>query len=333
MRVYWSLTYILAALITLACWITFEIYWRAQEYVPSVMDNFDLWSQHRIRAVKSAPPLRFVLLGASRIQYGVSPAAFRSETEKLGLAVDPIMLAVNGHYPLAALRDLSEDARFVGIVLVGIDSRGMNRKVWEMQEKFVHSFRNDWSPSRNVHRHILTGLQEFAIAARPDFAVVTIVKRLLDGNGAPHKDYVNFSSDRSGATDYQRQSGNLSAIIAARENSLRESYRQNPPPAPEIWLSKVSEVAHWVEAINSRGGKVIFYREPVSGIHLELDEENYPRPQYWDMLSMIMPATMIDFRDYSELMIDTPDTSHIDMHDIDRHTRALVRILHAKKIL
>ena len=91
-------------------------------------------------------------------------------------------------------------------------------------------------------------------------------------------------------------------------------------------------VVSWVERINARGGKVVFYREPVSGEHIALDEANFPREKYWHKLAAIMPATMIDFRDYPELVIDTPDTSHIDIKDIDRHTRALVRLLHAKKV-
>jgi hypothetical protein len=47
----------------------------------------------------------------------------------------------------------------------------------------------------------------------------------------------------------------------------------------------------------------------------------------------IMPAKMIDFRDYPELNIDTPDTSHIDIKDIDRHTRALVQVLKRAGVL
>ena len=82
----------------------------------------------------------------------------------------------------------------------------------------------------------------------------------------------------------------------------------------------------------ARGGKVVFYREPVSGEHIELDEANFPREKYWDKLVAIMPTTMIDFRDYPDLNIDTPDTSHIDIKDIDRHTRTLVQLLHTKKI-
>lgn len=331
MKARWLLTWGLAATLTLGGWFAFEQYWRGQGYAPTVMDSFDLWSQHRARAVRPAPPLRFALLGASRIQYGISPLVFRDETHKLGLNVDPIMLAVNGHYPLAALRDLSEDERFVGVALVGIDSRGMDRKVWDMQAKHIQNYRHEWSPSREVHRRMLTRIQAHVIAARSDFSAITLAKRQLDGYGPPNKDYVSFAPDRSGATDYKLS--NLPAIVAGRVTDLRAYYRDNAPPAPEVWLNEMSEVVRWVERINARGGKVVFYREPVSGEHIEMDETNFPREKYWDKLAAIMPATMIDFRDYPELVIDTPDTSHIDIKDIDRHTRALVQLLHTKKIL
>ena len=327
----WLLTWVFAAAITVGGWLAFETYWRGQGYAPTVMDSFDLWSQHRARAVKSAPPLRIALLGASRIQYGLSPAAFRDETHTMGLNVDPIMLAVNGHYPLAALRDLAEDQRFVGIALIGIDSRGMDRRVWNMQQKYVEQYHHDWSPSREVHRRLLSRVQAYALAARPDFAFVTLTKRYLDSQGPPYKEYVTFELDRSGGTDYRKS--DLPAIHSARVAELKNYYSVNTSPTPDVWLAEMREVVSWVEKINARGGKVVFYREPVSGDHIKLDEENFPRMLYWDKLAAIMPALMVDFRDYPELNIDTPDTSHIDIKDIDRHTRALVQVLKREGVL
>ena len=330
MKTRWLLTWVLAAAITLGGWLAFEHYWRSQGYVATVMDSFDLWSQHRARVGKSAPPLRVALLGASRIQYGLSPSVFRDEAHKMGLSVDAIMLAVNGHYPLAALRDLSQDEKFVGVALVGIDSRGMDRRFWDMQAKHIQNYHHDWSPSREAHRRMLSRIQEQVIAARPDFAVVTLVKRYLDDQGPPYKEYVTFERDRSGATDYRKS--DLPAIRGARVAELKKYYPLYTPPTPEVWLNEMQEVVRWVERIKARGGKVVFYREPVSGEHIELDEANFPREKYWDKLVAIMPTTMIDFRDYPDLNIDTPDTSHIDIKDIDRHTRALVQLLHTKKI-
>ncbi len=327
----WLLTWTLAAAITAGGWFAFETYWRGQGYVPTVMDSLDLWSQHRARAVKSAPPLRVALLGASRIQYGLSPDVFRDETNTMGVKVDPIMLAVNGRYPFAALRDLSEDERFVGVALIGIDSRGMDRKVWDMQAAYIQQYHHDWSPSREVHRRVLSRVQAYAIAARPDFALVTLGKRYLNDQGPPYREYVTFERDRSGGTNYRKS--DLPAIHSARVADLKNYYAVNTSPTPDAWLAAMREVVRWVEKINSRGGKVVFYREPVSGEHIALDEANFPRALYWDKLVGIMPALMIDFRDYPALNIDTPDTSHIDLKDIDRHTRGLVRVLKLKGIL
>jgi len=327
MKARWLLTWLLAAAITAGGWLAFETYWRGQGYGPTVMDSLDLWSLHRSRASKPAPPLRVALLGASRIQYGLSPSVFRDEARN----TDPIMLAVNGHYPLAALRDLADDENFKGVAIVGIDSRGMDKKVWEMQAKHVQQYHHDWSPSREVHRRLLTYVQQHAIAARPDFAVVTLAKRYLDDQGPPYREYVTFERDRSGGTDYRKS--DLAAIRAARVADLRKYYPMYTPPTPAEWLNEMREVVRWVDKINARGGRVVIYREPVSGEHLELDEANFPRAKYWDRLVEIMPATMLDFRDYPELVIDTPDTSHIDIKDIDRHTRALVRVLKARGVL
>ena len=327
MKARWLLTWLLAAATAAGGWLAFETYWRGQGYGPTVMDSLDLWSLHRSRASKPAPPLRVALLGASRIQYGLSPSVFRDEARN----TDPIMLAVNGHYPLAALRDLADDENFKGVAIVGIDSRGMDKKVWEMQAKHVQQYHHDWSPSREVHRRLLTYVQQHAIAARPDFAVVTLAKRYLDDQGPPYREYVTFERDRSGGTDYRKS--DLAAIRAARVADLRKYYPMYTPPTPAEWLNEMREVVRWVDKINARGGRVVIYREPVSGEHLELDEANFPRAKYWDRLVEIMPATMLDFRDYPELVIDTPDTSHIDIKDIDRHTRALVRVLKARGVL
>ena len=327
----WLLTWTLATAITVGGWLAFETYWRGQGYAPTVMDSMDLWSLNRARAVKAAPPLRVALLGASRIQYGLSPAAFRDEARAMGVNVDPIMLAVNGHYPMASLRDVSEDEGFVGVALIGIDSRGMARNVWDMQATHVQHYHHDWSPSREVHRRLLSLVQAYAIAARPDFAVVTLAKRKFNDQGPPYKEYVTFERDRSGGTDYRKS--NIADIRTARIADLKNYYLANPSPTPDRWLAEMREAVRWVEKTNARGGKVVFYREPVSGEHIELDEAYFPRPLYWDKLVAIMPALMLDFRDYPELNIDTPDTSHIDIKDIDRHTRAMVRLLKLKGVL
>ena len=102
-----------------------------------------------------------------------------------------------------------------------------------------------------------------------------LIKRYLDDQGPPQGEYVTFERDRSGGTDYVKS--DLAAIRNARVADLRKYYLMYTPPTPDVWLNEMREVVRWVERINARGGKVVFYREPVSGEHIELDEQNFPR--------------------------------------------------------
>lgn len=321
----WLLIWILALALTASGWFGFEHYWRSQGYTPSIMDSLDLWSLHRKRVVLEAPPTRVALLGASRIQYGIAPETFKAEAASLGLNIDPVMLAVSAKYPLAALRDLSEDSKFRGIAIVGIDSRGFNRAWRDMQQQHVDYYRHDFTPAKELHRLLLTQMQKHFIATRPDFAALTLIN-----HGAPWKDYLVFTPDRAGATDYSKSG--LAAIRTGRLEGLKRTYSSFTPPTPAEWLAANRDIVGWVEKINSRGGKVVFYREPVSDEHFQMDEERFPRAAMWDELAKIMPATMIDFQDHHELRIDTPDMSHIDMKDIERHSRALVRVLRQRGV-
>jgi hypothetical protein len=327
----WWTVWLLAIAIAASAWYAFERYWRTQGYAPTVMDSTELWAQLRDRVVKPSPPLRVALLGASRIQYGISPSAFVDEAKRLGVSVDAAMLAVNGHYPLAALRDLAADERFTGLAIVGIDSRGLQKRHREMQSKWTYFYQHDWTPARDLHRSLLTNLQRHVIASRPDFAWSNLLTRRIDGYGPPHRDYVTFLEDRSGGTDYAR--GNIELVRAMRVRDLRDYYAKTPVISSEQWLKDNEDVIGWVKRINARGGRVVFYREPASGEHLELDETRFPRAQYWDAFARATPATVIEFRDVPALQVDTPDTSHIDAKDIDRHTRALVGVLVARDAL
>lgn len=326
----WGLCWLFALILVAAGIGAFERYWRAQGYWPSVMDSNDLWSQNRDRVVGSSARTQVALLGASRIQFGIYPDVFRDEVRRLGANVDVSMLAINGHYPLAALRDLASDARFSGIAVVGVDARGLQKTHREMQAKWTHYYRHEWTPAKDLHRTLLTLMQPHLIASRPDFSWSSLLVRHLDGHGPPNREYVIFRADRSGGTDYSKS--DIVGVREARIRDLRDYYANVPAISAQQWLDDNEAVIEWVKQINSRGGRVVFYREPVSGDHLALDEARFPRHEFWDALARRMPATMIDFRDYEALNIATPDTSHIDAKDVERHTRALVRVLAEKRV-
>jgi hypothetical protein len=299
---------------------------RSRGYAPTVQDDADLWSMQYDRLKRS--PNAIALLGASRIEFSVDPAQLSRELGGRTVA----MLAVNGKYPLATLRALADDEHFKGLIIVGIDARGMQRKHWDMQQEYIDHYRRRWTLARRVHRSILTWVQERIVISRASFALTNLVERLITNDGLPRNDHVVVHADRAGLVDYRHP--DLARTHAMRVTGLKAYYRDNPPVAPDAWLADLATVSAWIRRIESRGGQVVFFREPVSDESLQLDEANFPRDQYWDAYARLSPATLIDFRDIRALAtFDLPDTSHIDGTDVPRFTTAIAGLLKARGLV
>ena len=230
---------------------------RSRGYAPTVQDDMDLWSMQYDRLKLS--PDSIALLGASRIAFGVDPALLSRELGGRPVA----MLAVNGRYPLAALRALAEDEHFAGLVIVGIDARGMQRKHWDMQQEYFDHYRRRWTLARRIHRALLTFVQERLVLARSSFSMVNMVERWISGVGMPLNEHVVVHADRVGLIDYRHP--DLTWTRAKRVADLEAYYRDNPPVPADVWLSDLATVSGWIERIDKRGGRVVFFREPASG--------------------------------------------------------------------
>jgi len=291
-------------------------------YAITVQDDADLWSMEYDK-LKSAPN-GVALLGASRTEFGIDPAQLSRE---LGRPV--AMLPVNGTVPLATLRALSQDEHFAGLAVVGMDARGLQRKHWEMQQEYIDHYKKRWTLARRIHRTLLTELQERLVLVRSAFSAVNIAERFLNHHGMPLRDHIVVRADRVGFIDYHHP--DLAWTHAARVIGLKEYYRDNPPTPPDEWLADLTVVSGWIERIQRRGGRVVFFREPESDESLALDEANFPRDRYWDAYARIAPAMMIDFRDVPTfLTFALPDTSHIDGSDVPRYTAAFADLLKSR---
>jgi len=318
----WLNTWVLGLLMALGVTASLEGYLRRMDYVATVQDDPDLWAlaYERVRGKPDA----IAFLGASRIQFGIDPALVEAATGRT-----TVMLAVNGHYPIAALRFLAEDPEFRGLAVVGVDSRGLFAKHWDMQQPWVDHWKKRWSAARRVNRILVTPLQERFIVARSPFALVNLLRQQAAGWGLPFNDYVIMRPDRVGYVDYRRT--DIAAIRRHRILDIEQYYRDNPPPTPEEWIQVAEPLRAWVEAIRRRGGDVVFFREPVGGEHYDLDEKNYPRALYWDALAARHILPMIDFQDEPALRaFKLPDTSHIDGIDVPAFTQEVVASLQAR---
>lgn len=322
----WFVAWIAALVACAVLAAGYEWLLRQRGYLITVQDDADLWSMQldRIRNNDRA----VALLGASRVEFGIDPALLSRELGGRPVA----MLAVNGRYPLAALRELADDRSFTGLAIVGVDSRGLQRRHWDMQQSYFDHYRHRWTLARRIHRKLLTLLQENLIFVRSAFSATNIVERWIAGEGPPMNDSVVVRADRAGFIDYRRP--DLPAIRASRIADLVRYYREDRPPDAQTWLDDLASVSTWIERIQQRGGRVVLFREPAADESLALDEANFPRDRYWDAYARRSPATMIDFRDVPEMTTFVlPDTSHIDGADVPRFTTALANLLKSRGLV
>jgi hypothetical protein len=320
----WLTAWLAAIALTAAICGGVEMHWRALGYRPNVLDSRQLWAQQRER-VDRGSGIALALLGASRTEFGIDPKRLRERLPKYR----PVMLAVDAHYPLATLRDLAADEGFRGVVLCDLDAVGYLRAFQDMQQPYVDYFRKQWTPSWNLHRHLLTDWQRFAVIANPAFGWKAGLAHALDG-GQPFRDYIRYYANRSGDIDYRQTDPESSKRHFAE--AMEGNIAHLPPHDPQRWLADLQPMHAWIAAITARGGSVIFYSSPVSGLQRDALQRVFPPAEYRDRLVAAFPeAHFLDALDVPALSrFDLPDDSHLDYRDKPAYTDALAETLLAR---
>jgi hypothetical protein len=322
----WIGVWLVAISASVIALIAIEFHWRHAGYTPTVIDSKQLWSSQRDRVYADSPrPL--VLLGASRTEYSIDPAVLRDELP----GYEPVMLALDGLYPLAVLHDLADDPRFHGVVLCDIEPDGFVREFQGLQQPWVDYYHQRWTPSWRLHRRLLTDWQRNAVIANPEFGLLASLRHTLSG-GEPFRNYVEYHADRSGDIDYRKT--DPEALKRHFSATAEGNVARMPKRTPEEWLQGIAPVFDWVRAIRDRGGEVIFYESPTHGFTQELNERRYPRDRYWNHLAQVMPAAMLSAHDVPALAsTPLPDDSHLDFRDKATYTRTLAHTLLERGLL
>lgn len=302
-----------------------ERYWRGRDYQPGIVDSPDLWSQQRQRVDRDGKRKVVALLGASRTLYSVDLDRFRARLP----AYEPVMLALDATPAMATLRDLAADRNFNGVAIVDIDGIGLWDITWEMQQPWVDHYHRQWTISHDLHRQLLTQWQRHAVIARQDFSLLRTLVRWLDGESEPFHPYMQMRATRDGFIDYAHT--DTSVHRRELEAHLAKYGGKLPGPDPRAWLDNLAQVKEWVLAIQQRGGDVIFYATPISGLRRQVEEDTYPRPQFWDRLADATGAHTLHADDVPALRdFPLPDESHIDYRNKARYTDALIDALLAR---
>ena len=320
----WS-AMLLAGFIWLSGLMLFDGYLRDLGHLPSVIDSSQLWAQERSRTNGSDA---VVFIGASRTLYGVDLQTVREAMPDS----KPVMLALNGAYPIATLEALADDSAFNGTLLVDVDARGLSESNWTAQSAKNHYFEHDWTPNWAVHRRLLNELQRHWVFLTPRLGLFPLLKSAITDAPAPFLAHDTLSARREGFLNFDRVSA--SGLSEMFRVGLVEDLAQHPPPSEEHWLRALAPVKTWVQQIEARGGRVIFFVPPVSGHQAALAEAAYPFARYWQRF-----ITEYDLRGWHYLESDVfktlelPDNSHVDARQKAEYTRLLLVELKGRGLL
>lgn len=318
----WLLTWLVAITLAGGILCLMEFFFRTKGHQPSVIDDQSLWAYHRRRIYDDGKRKAVVLLGASRIQLGFVPHVFEQYFPEYRI----VQLAISGSSPFAALRDLANDERFTGIVIVSIDSNGLYGNNRENQQSYVDFYHKTYLSGCYIddefNRSVSTFFQKSLVINNHELRLDEIVMHLIKKRSMPAQNYLVVHSDRSISADYTKLDivdHRRKRIELVQESSSRECH-----PLPEDWLGQAMEIDPFVQAIQLRGGQVVFVRYITTDEHYELSQKYFPRKKYWDQFANMTSAVSLHFEDVPELSNFTcPDTSHLDFRDAQRFTLAL----------
>jgi len=310
-------------LLFLALLAALEVVARGAGYHPTVPDSKALWAMQR-DAVRANGPESVVLLGGSRMQLGVDPAIFQ---DALG-GRSVFMLAIDGKAPMATLEQFAEDDTFRGTVVCSLAVGYVSPTAWDNQSDFLEDWRKEWSSSKRLSLLADLHLQGSSGFMHEGLTLASLKMRL---NGGPYHHYITTRASRYRAADYQAMGEYLAAHRSMRIEKTRKSYTKGTVMSVDEFLAQCERLERAVCAIQDRGGRVVFVRLPTSGEVWELDEQYYPKEQYWDVFAQRTAAATIHFKDYETLAsFECPDGSHLDYRDAAVFTRNLAEILKEK---
>lgn len=296
------------------------------KHEPSVVSDADLFC-NIYSQIQDLGQYDIVLLGASRMQTGFDLDRFHQQFPNR----KALLLAQSGRgtsYPV--FKDMVENTNFKGIVLIDETESTLTSQVNDQQPYIDHCHTN-FSLNRKLNRDISTWLQKRFTFLNPQSSSLRLWGNLIAQQELPEPFYTKTLPDRQQLTDYARADpGDLQALYQSRSDGIKSSLKQ-PFLSPKSWLKQTDHWQKVVEQFQSRGGRVIFVRMPVSNDRWQMELQKTPVDRYWQKFTAKLQVDSIHFADYPELAsFQFPDTSHLDMHDRPRFTNALLNHLNGE---
>lgn len=325
----WVRSWLLALIIAALSLGTMELLWRSNDHRPNIVDDRSLWAMERNKIGKSKNEI--ALLGSSRMQSDISIETL----QRLAPDYSIINLSADSTCANAVLRDLAGDSTFRGTAILETTSEclmfGDQPKL--SQQFYVDYFHKTYNLNKKLNRHIATFVQKNLTVVDPHLNLIKVVGDLVIKKKWRGPNSLTTYENRSRSVDYNRP--DIASYKAKRLQKVVTHYRKLAPDiTEEALIANISDLENAVKVIQSRGGKVVFVRFPVSGEHWGLDEQYFPRIIYWDTIIPNTSATMLHFKDIDGMnTLECPDTSHLNASDRETFTIQLFNELIRNKMI
>ena len=261
--------------------------------------------------------------------------------------LEPVQLAIDGSNYLRVLEDLADDPHVTGTVLVGADTRKLlpsrrRDRADEWVDFYHEHYRGLWGPA--IEARLKGWVQGWSALYASGIPLDRLAARFFDTDARISPFYLLTRPSRERDADYRLvkqpdfyigrvlrhlgQEIDFSSIrtMADFNGAVRRALDATPA-GKALEPERFDEVNRLIEKLQARGVEVALVRLPSSGLVWEIDEHRWPRALGWDRFVAQTSACTVHFRDYSELSIDLPDGSHLDMRDKPGFTRALIQVL------
>jgi hypothetical protein len=316
--------------IAIAGW---EICLRSKGFETSFDDDPALWAHQRDRVYESSDKAT-VFIGSSRIKFDLDIETWQNITGQ-----EAVQLACVGSSPLPLLKDLADDEKFKGRLVVDVteglffstnSSRRPNERLKYYKEQ---------TPAQRAGFHVNRVLEsQFVFLDKDWLSLGAYLDHVPLENRKGVFHFPGFPSD-FGRVKFNRQEymTNKFAADTSLQNVVKkiwagfDSDTTFHPTTGKKLDSIFTVVKTSVDKIKARGGEILFVRTPSSGSYLSRENKNYPRENYWDRLIANTNCPGIHFKDYPELShFICPEESHLSLTEAKAFTTHFVSLLKEK---
>lgn len=328
-----AISAVILTTVVIGCW---ELYLRNKNYPISYNDDASLWSTKRKTIYK---PLNqaTVFIGSSRIKFDLDIPTWESITGEKA-----IQLSFVGTSPRPLLKDLANDTRFTGKVIIDVtegiffdrNEEMANRSATKALEHY-----KKWTPSEKFSTAINNGLESmFVFLDKDKFSLNALLTDLEipsrkgvwvfplfpKGFEMCTSERQNFMTDEfvNDTAQHNKQIknweffGDFKKFKAIDGDSLEMIFK---------------DIKRSIDKINQRGGRVLFVRTPSTGSYWETESTVFIREKYWDAMLAYTNTPGIHFKDYPETAnVTCPEWSHLTPQDAIEYTKSFIKQLEQK---